>query len=275
MMDASEIVTTIEKKYIIKLLKEGKRIDGRGLYDYRDIKIDVNFVPKAEGSADVTLGKTRVMVGIKYDIGAPFPDGPDEGVATVMSEFVPFASPMFEGGPPTIESIEVARVVDRGIRHGNCIDYKKLSIKSGAWCYILFIDIYIMNYYGNLIDTSAIASIVALLATKLPAAKLNEDGNTPIWNGEYMPVPLKELPLQITFSKINDIVIVDPSLSEELVQDGRISIGVTESNKICSIQKIGTAIWSQEEILKLMNIAIEKATELRNKLNLRQYAIKI
>lgn len=129
MMDINEVVSNLEKNYILKLLKQGKRIDGRGLFEYRDVKIKTGFIPKAEGSADVFLGDTRVMCGVKYDIGTPFSDNPDKGVCTVMSEYLPIASPMFEPGRPDEVAIQLARVVDRGIRHTNCIDYKNYASK--------------------------------------------------------------------------------------------------------------------------------------------------
>lgn len=275
MMDASDIVTIIERDYISDLLKKGKRIDGRGLFDIRDVKIETDFIPKAEGSADIRLGSSRVICGIKYDVGTPYMDSPDEGVATCMTEFVPFASPMFETGPPSIEAIEVARVVDRGIRHGNCIDNKKLCIKKGEQVYIIFIDMYIMNYAGNLIDAGAIAAITALVSAKIPSAKFDEEKGEAVWDGKWMKLPLNELPVSITFGKINDMVFVDPSLPEDLCLDGRISYAIDESGNIASIQKSGVATWDQEEVIRYSKIAVEKANELRSKLNLRQYEPKL
>ncbi|MHA2017118.1 MAG: exosome complex protein Rrp42, partial [Promethearchaeota archaeon] len=171
MIDVNQVVSSLERNYILKHLKDGKRIDGRGLFEFREIKIKTNFVPKAEGSADVFLGDTRVMCGIKYDIGKPFSDNPDKGVCTVMSEFVPIASPMFESGPPREDSIQLARVVDRGIRHTNCLDYDELCIEPGKFVYIIFVDCYMMDYFGNLTDAAAIAAIAALVSAKLPGAK--------------------------------------------------------------------------------------------------------
>ena len=110
MMDVNRVVSTLERNYIIRKLKQGNRVDGRGLWDYRDVKIIADFVPKSEGSADVYLGDTRVMAGVKYDVGTPFSDNPDEGVCTVMSEFVPLASPLFESGPPSEDSIQLAQI---------------------------------------------------------------------------------------------------------------------------------------------------------------------
>ncbi|MHA1755670.1 MAG: exosome complex protein Rrp42, partial [Promethearchaeota archaeon] len=86
MMDVKRIISTIEKNYIKNNLRHGNRIDGRDLWEYRDIQIKVDTISSAEGSSDVSIGDTRIITGLKYDIGAPFPDLPDEGVCTIMAE---------------------------------------------------------------------------------------------------------------------------------------------------------------------------------------------
>ena len=272
-MDAPQVVSTIQRKYVLDLLRKGKRIDGRDLLEFREVKINANIVPKAEGSAEVYLGESFIITGIKYEVGTPFPDSPEEGVATCMTEFIPFASPMFETGPPSIDAVEVARVVDRGIRHGDCIQYKKLCIKAGELVYILFIDMYVMNHAGNLIDAGAISSVAALLSAKLPSAKIeNEEA---VWDGGYMPIPINQIPLSITFGRIEDHIFVDPILEEELVLDGRLSFAINEKGQIVSMQKSGEAAWTEEEVVKYSKLAVEKVNELREKLNLRQYVPKI
>jgi exosome complex component RRP42 len=272
-MDAPQVISTIQRKYVLDLLKQGKRVDGRGFLDYREVKIQTNVVPKAEGSADVRLGESFIITGIKYDIGTPFSDSPEEGVATCMTEFIPFASPMYESGPPDIDAIEVTRVIDRGIRHGDCIQYKKLCIKAGELVYILFIDMYVMNYAGNLIDTGAISALAALLSAKLPTAKI-VDGNA-VWDGGYMTIPINQIPLSVTFGRIEDYIFVDPIIDEELVLDGKISFAINESGQITSMQKSGQATWTEEDIVKYSKLAVEKVNELRATLNLRQYIPKI
>ncbi len=272
-MDVTKVVSSLEKNYIAKLLKQGKRIDGRGLFEFREIKINADFVPKAEGSADVFLGDTRVMCGVKYDVGRPYGDNPDKGVCTVMSEYVPIASPMFEPGRPGEDSIQLARVVDRGIRHTDCLDYKALCIVPYEHVYVLFIDCYMMDYFGNLTDAAAIAAITALLSAKLPGAKVNDKGQ-PEWDGTYNPIPIKEIPLSVTFGKIDGVIFVDPIISEELCLDGSIAFAVDEKKQVTSIQKYGSAVWSVEEIITLSKKAIEIGDDLRQKLNLRQYVPK-
>ena len=289
MIDVNKIVSSLERNYILKLLEDGKRIDGRGLFEFREIKIETNFSPKAEGSADVFLGDTRVMCGVKYDIGKPYSDNPDQGVVTVMSEYVPIASPMFESGRPGEASIQLARVVDRGLRHTNCIDKKELCIEPNKAVYILFVDCYMMDYFGNLTDCAAIAAITALVSAKIPGAKWEDvnakdpDAKDPdakpeqfeaVWDGTIKPLTIHEIPLSITFGRVGDVIFVDPILSEELIMDGSIAFAVDEKKQITSIQKYGNATWTVEEIMEISQKAIEIADGLRKSLNLRQYTPK-
>ena len=122
------ITPSIKHDFLLKLSSEGKRADGRRFDEFRNIKIEVNVINKAEGSAKVTIGNTQVISGIKIDIGEPYPDSPDSGVMTTAAELIPMASPDFEAGPPDQESIELARVVDRGIRESQIIDVDQLCI---------------------------------------------------------------------------------------------------------------------------------------------------
>ncbi len=270
MMDVRRIISRIEKNFIASNLKKEERIDGRGLWEYRDFTIKADTVASAEGSADVTLGDTRIITGLKYDVGEPFPDLPDEGVATVMAELLPLASPLFERGPPDEQSIELARVVDRGIRHADCIQTKKLCIKEKEAVYILFIDMYVINHGGNLIDAGGVSALTTLLSAHIPKGKIGDNGLE--WTGKYFTGKdlVNELPFVLTYGKIDDIIFLDPNLPEELIAEGRISISVTE-DKITSIQKSGVATFSIDEIKMLSKKSMEIGRKLRKELNLEQY----
>ncbi len=273
MMNIKRVISTIEKNYILSNLKKGERIDGRDLWQYRDWNIKSSVIASAEGSAEVSLGKTKVITGVKYDVGTPFPDLPNEGVCTFMAELLPLASPLFERGPPNEQSIELARVVDRGIRHADCVQTKKLCIKEKKAVYIIFVDIYVINYSGNLIDVGGISSLTALISSKIPEGKWEND--EVVWTGKYLTgdTLVNELPIISTYGKIKDIIFSDPSLPEELVCDGRISISVTE-DKITSIQKSGSTTFSIEEIEMLSKKSMEYGKKLRKDLNLWQYKLK-
>ena len=128
-----KIVAEIDRERISTLLREGKRADGRGFDEIRPIKLTQDVISKAEGSCEAWLGKSRVLAGVKIQVGKPFPDTPDEGVVITSAELFPIASPEFELGPPKEQAIELARVVDRGIRHSSAIQRASLCIKSGEY----------------------------------------------------------------------------------------------------------------------------------------------
>ncbi|MFX0007937.1 MAG: exosome complex protein Rrp42 [Promethearchaeota archaeon] len=276
MMDVKRIISKIERDYIISNLKKEERIDNRGLFEYRDFQVKSDVIASAEGSSDVSLGKTRIITGLKYEVGEPFPDLPNEGVCTIMAELLPIASPLFERGPPDEQSIELARVVDRGIRHADCVQTKKLCIKEGVLVYILFVDMYVMNYQGNLIDAGAVSALTSLLSAHIPEGTWNEEKGEAEWTGKYLTGKdiVNELPFAVTYGKIEDIIFLDPSLPEELVSDGKISISVTE-DKITSIQKSGAATFSIDEIKMLAKKSLEIGKKIRKDLNLLQYHSEI
>lgn len=261
----STLLTRVKQKQIAQMIDAGKRLDGRGLTDYREFTIEEGLIERAEGSARIRLGKTEVLVGVKIETGEPFPDTPNEGVLTVNTELVPLASPAFEPGPPDENSIELARIVDRGIRESKAVYSDKLVIEPGKKVFVVFVDVYVLNHDGNLIDASALAAVSALANTKMPNYEV-EDGEVKIKTG-YSPLPLKNHPITVTMAKVNDKLIVDPSAEEEQVLDARISMAIDDDGNICAIQKGCSGFFTPQEILAASKIAQEKATEIRKKLD--------
>jgi exosome complex component RRP42 len=257
----SIMVSRIRQKQIAQLVTSGKRLDGRGLTDYRPVQIETGIIEKAEGSAKARLGRTEVMVGIKIELGEPFSDRPNDGVLTVNSEFVPLASPEFEAGPPGEESMELARVVDRGVRESKAINLEKLCIIPGKKVFVVFVDVYVLNHDGNLIDASALATLAALMNSKVFKYEL-KDGEVERKPG-FVPLPMKNFPIAVTFADISGKLVVDPWLDEEQVMDARLTISFDKDGRICAIQKGGTGTLSSEQIIEAAKIAKEKAEELR------------
>jgi len=257
----SSIMVRVKQKQIAQLVSIGKRLDGRGLSDYREVQLEVGVVGRAEGSARVRLGKTEVMVGTKIELGEPFLDVPDQGVLTVNAELVPLASPTFEPGPPDENSIELARIVDRGIRESKAIALEELCVEPGKKVFVIFVDVYVLNHDGNLIDASALAALAALLNTKMFNYEVKE-GQIEVKPG-YTPLPIKNYPIAVTFAKIDDKLIADPWLEEEQVMDARITITTDKDGEICAVQKGGYGSFTTQQITEAAKIAKEKGEELR------------
>ena len=71
----------------------------------------------------------------------------------------------------------------------------------------------------------------------------------------------------VTIGKISNNLIVDPGLEEETVMDSRITFAINEEGNICAVQKGLSGFFSPQQILDASKIALEKAVELRKKLN--------
>jgi exosome complex component RRP42 len=257
----SIMASKVRQKRIAQLISHANRLDGRGLTDYREVQLETGLIERAEGSARVRLGKTEVLVGVKFEMGEPFPDTPNEGVLTVNAELVPLASPTFEPGPPDERSIELARVVDRGIRESKAIATDELVIDPGKKVFIVFVDVYVLNHDGNLIDASSLAALAALLNTKMFNYEVKE-GEVKIKPG-YKPLPIRNYPISVTFAKFNDKLIVDPGLDEEEVMDARLTMTIEKDGKICAIQKGGYGHFTAEQVFEASKIAMQKAEEQR------------
>jgi exosome complex component RRP42 len=249
----------MQNQYVLDIASRGTRLDKRGPEDYRNIEIEVTPIEKAEGSAKVTLGNTIVLAGVKMGIGKPFEDRPDEGVLMVNAEFSPIASPDFETGPPSEDSIELARVVDRGIREAGTIDLKSLCLEKGEKVWMVFVDIHVMNHCGNLIDAAGLAAVTALWNAKIPELKdgvINYDKKTKKLAVKAMPVP-------VTMGKFSGNLFVDPSLEEEEAMEARLTVTTKEDGNIVAIQKGGKEALTMEEVEKAFGLAEKKSKELR------------
>ena len=253
----------IIKQHVEELLKKSKRLDGRGLEDFRNVTVEYGVSSKsAEGSAKVTIGETEVIVGIKMEIGTPYPDQPEKGTLMAGVELLPLSSPKFESGPPSIKSIELARtVIDRGIRESDALDLKKLCIKKGEKMWMVVIDAYSINDNGNLADALGLAALAALKDAKFPEYDEKEDKID--YEKKTKKLVLKELPVPVTVLKIGDKLIVDPVSDEEESIDARLTVATTEDGKVCAIQKGGDVALKSEDIEKMVDISIKKGKELR------------
>src|SRR5207237_1242750 len=172
---SEEIVSELMRAHVYRLASTGQRVDGRVLDEPRKVAIQRSFVKTAEGSARAKLGNTDILVGIKMSVGEPYPDTPNTGVLSTSVELIPMASPTFEAGPPRPDAIELARVVDRGIRESKMVNMERLCITPKEKVWILFIDIHVLDYDGNLFDACSYAAVAALASTLATAQPVGRD----------------------------------------------------------------------------------------------------
>ncbi|NWG08908.1 MAG: exosome complex protein Rrp42 [Nitrososphaerales archaeon] len=258
----SMVVERLRKDQMVELLSKEKRLDNRGLLDLRNIVIETGVIERASGSAKVQVGNTQVIAGVKIETGEPFPDTPDKGLLVVNAEVLPLASAYAEPGPPDEDAIELARVVDRGVRESKMIDLSKLILIPGRKVHAVFVDVNVLNVDGNLFDATSYATVASIATAKMPKLFVDQNGQIKRTE-EIIPLPIKSIPVSVTLARIGDVLLVDPTSEEEAVMDARITLVFDEEDNVCAGQKGQPGTLNFDQVKLAANIAKVKAREVR------------
>ena len=75
---------------------------------------------------------------------------------------------------------------------------------------------------------------------------------------DFEKLPFKNIPICVTFAKIGDYFIVDPTVEEELVMSTKLTIAINKNSEICSIQKGGSSSGlNPSELRKMIQVRRE------------------
>ena len=252
---SNELMSEIKRDHMLNLLAEGKRLDGRGVTDTRKVSIETNCIESADGSARVKLGKTEVIAGVKIIPGTPFGDTPNLGVLTMGAELIPMAHSTFESGPPGEDAIELARVVDRGIRESGMVDVEALCITPGEEVWMCYIDIYAIDHDGNLFDAANLAAVAALKSAIVPGEQYGK--------GPNKPLPVTCTPISVTEAKVGNTLIVDPDYDEEQISTARLTVTTDDNGNFRAMQKGGCGSITLDELRQCLDRSVEIGAEIR------------
>lgn len=253
---SDEVTAEILTTHILDLAGTGRRLDGRGIDEYRPLTIQPGFVTTADGSALVRLGDTATVCGIKLELGKPFPDTPNAGVLTTNAELVPLSSPTFEPGPPQPGAIEVSRVVDRAIRAAETIDLTKLCVTPGEKTWVCYVDVHVIDHGGNLIDAALLAALTALTHAIVPAKRFG------VAEADY-PLAVNHYPVECTFVRLGDAIVVDPTFDEERACQGRLTVATDEQGNVVAMQKGLVGAYSPDDIKSVVERAFQHGDRMR------------
>src|SRR5881628_4135095 len=258
------IVEHLRKQQMWDSLAKGKRLDGRDFSEQRPLEIEIDVIKKANGSARVKLGDSEVIAGIKVETGEPFEGLENKGALIVTAEVLPTASPHAEPGPPDEEVVELARVVDRGVRESEMIDLDQLALVPGKIVYTIFVDCSVLNADGNLFDATSYAVVASLASCKLPVFEIKDD--KVIDTGKTQEPPITTIPVSVTTVKIGENLLLDPNAEEEACMDARLTITTNSKGSIVAMQKGLKGYFALDEVKGTADKARIKGEEIRLKL---------
>jgi len=186
----------------------------------------------------------------------------DKGIFMCTAELLPFSHPTVETGPPRDDVIELARVVDRGIRESHMVDVSQLVIEKDKSVVGVFADIVVLDYDGNLFDACSYSATAALLTSKTPKWTMVDDTPTLV-EGEETALPISTIPVSVTMGKIGNHIIVDPNGDEWASMDARVTITSDSDGNIVALQKGGSDGFTLEEMHQCGDISVRVGAKIR------------
>lgn len=267
---ADVLLSDTEKTFILHGIQDNLREDGRGCDDYRHMEIETDVVSNTSGSARLRLAHTDVLVGIKAELGAPEPIKPNQGRLEFFVDCSANATPEFEGRGGEVLATEISTILSRAYDNQNALDLKSLSVIPGSQCWILYIDILLLECGGNLFDAASIAVKAALFSTRIPNVTVlkGDEGQMELEISDD-PYDVKRLdisscPCLVTLSKIGYFHVVDASQKEEACCLARVIMGITETGLVTALKKEGSGSLDPESVFDMMETG-KKVGELLGK----------
>ncbi|KAJ3432875.1 EXOSOME COMPLEX EXONUCLEASE RIBOSOMAL RNA PROCESSING PROTEIN [Anaeramoeba flamelloides] len=256
-------ISGFERRFIVSGLKENIRSDGREMFDYRDITLQTGNLPQTNGSSLFKLGNTHIITGVKVEIGEPLKDHPNEGRLEISVECCPSASPEFEGRGAEDLNSELSGAMNKIINTNSALDLKSLCILERKKCWIIYIDVLVLDSDGNLFDSVSMGINAALSDVKIPKIRVvpgDKVGDLEIevfGEEESRKLDTSKVPICITFAQIDGYNIVDPTIQEESCMSSRVTIAVNKNQNICGMMMGGTSGIDTQVLIQLTQLSIK------------------
>jgi exosome complex component RRP41 len=218
----------------IKLIKNGKRVDGRDLLEFREIEMKVDVIPRADGSAKVSFGNTMVVASV-YGPRALFPKHLQEKRECVVRcryAMAPFSVEERKSPGPDRRSIEISKIIRQAIEAAVFVsEFPRATID-------VFVEV--LNADGSTRIASTNAASLALACAG---------------------IPMKDLICAVSVGKIDGKLIVDLNGIEDNNSECDLNFAILPSkNEVSLFQMDG--LLTKDELFKLLDIAKKKCTEI-------------
>ncbi|KAF2768120.1 hypothetical protein EJ03DRAFT_344090 [Teratosphaeria nubilosa] len=254
--------STNEQTFLLSALRGNLRLDNRPFHQYRPISLSFPSNADEYGSADVRIGKTRVLCNISCEVVAPYPDRKFDGVFQISCELGPMGSAAFEVGRQDQTEIVLSRILEKTIRRSGALDTESLCIVAGQKCFSIRADIHVLDHDGNLIGASCLALVAALMHFRRPDVEVRGEEVTVFSPREREPIKLamQHQPFCITASFYDNgtIMLHDATLLEEQCREGEIIISMNRFGEVCQIAKYGGTPVDGLGMLTVVNQSLEK-----------------
>jgi len=227
-----------------KLIVNGKRLDGRKPNEMREIEMKVGVIPNANGSAQVSFGKTVAIAGV-YGPRALFPkhrQKADTAIIQCRYNMAPFSVDDRASPGPSRRSVEISKVT-------------RLALEPA-----LFLEDYpetVVNVYIEILQADGSTRVTGINAASLALADAG--------------VPMRDLVVAVSGGKIDETIILDLCGKEDNYSEADVPIAFMPRKKIITLLQMDGQLASKElkniikEQMKIGGKIYEKQKEALNK----------
>ncbi|CAI8506843.1 unnamed protein product [Hanseniaspora opuntiae] len=285
-----------EKKFILSLLAQNQRLDGRkSLVETRNLDIQIN--PDAYGDVYVSLltpegeVSTRVHCKITADIVKPKDKRPFEGSFYVNCEINGLTGLQFENySKPNSMSSEgyYTRFLESMILRSNALDLEQLCIIAGEKVWDIRLDLHVLEYDGGFLECASIACLTSLLHFKRPYVEVQNEKIHRVYTDLderdgvnlgvlHIPIAVKfnifqQLPTEELIKQSNntnpgkELVVIDCTIKEEMLSNGELLVALNKNREIVQLDKPGGVPLQTYKLLELANMALPMVENITNKI---------
>jgi len=257
-----------EKYYLVVGVTQDKRVDGRTRLDYRSGDIELGCVSNCHGSIRIKLAESDVIVAAKVDLGTPTDEEPNLGKVNFLVDCSPTASPEFEGRGGDQLAETICRILTSSFVKSGTIDLKSLCIIPLKHCYVIGVDILVLQCGGNLLDVISMGVKLCLGVCEIPKivdTRYDLGEPSPVFTTDelkYTYLDVSESPVIITLPRVGKYFVVDATLEEESCSKGKLAIGVSHNGNITSIDKLGRGCYQARSIAASIQMASKVGSSL-------------
>lgn len=217
-----------------KLIVDGKRLDGRGLDEMRTVKIDVNAIDRADGSAQMSFGNTEAIVSVfgPRKLYPRFLQESDTGILRCRYSMAPFSVDERKRPGPTRRSIEISKVARLALEPATFLDDFPKTV----------VDVFI-----EIIRADGSTRVTGINAASIALATAG--------------VPMKDLVTACSVGKIDNQLIVDLNGIEDNNSDSDLALAMMPSkNQVTLLQMDGRV--TREELFTLLDKAANACSKI-------------
>eukprot|EP00605_Chrysophyceae_sp_TOSAG23-4_P000026 GSChrysophyteH1.ASY1.ANO1.26.1 assembled CDS len=257
------ILSNSEKIYTRRGCECGIRRDGRGMNDFRHLRMENSIFPHVNGSSYVSLSDSmNVLCSIKMETIECLKEFPDKGVLLVSADISPSCGLKIDEKARSELSGRLGERLQSILLGSNAIDLGSLCIIPGKYCWLMHVDLVVNQLDGDPFDVCSIATYLALQSTRVPRVDvvIGESGKPDDFQicgdiEEAHPLPINSIPLCITIAKVGEVLIVDATSAEHASAAFAFTVSLDRNNNLCGMFKLhGHGAATISELSSIMEV---------------------